>query len=380
MVFETDRASSRSPRPWPPCLRSTATPADLTAANVAAAGRLPPVRPGRPRHRLAVGFDAPAASRRSNGPGLLGHSPARHRLSRPLCGLGPTRSRRPRSPGSITTAGLAAAHAPEGRDPRLHRHRPRRPQDARRRPSGPDGLARPPPTRPTGFAPRVRTARTTGRRRSWPSARIPSPPPRPRSTPTRHSAAATAEGTRSSRSPAPRSSPAPSSSRSTRGRASPTWTEVGRLPRLRPRMTRVYVLDRTSGEVRFGDGINRAIPVANPDNPDGNVVARASIGPAAAGAETSPPGRSRRWLPRSPGSTTATSPTCSPPPAGATRRPSTTPKVRTGRQSQEPLPGRASRRLRVPCHSGRRHAGAGQGPAAVPPRLPRRSRFPASSP
>ncbi len=36
----------------------------------------------------------------------------------------------------------------------------------------------------------------------------------------------------------------------------------------------VYTLDRTSGEIRFGDGINGAIPVANPDNADGNVVAR----------------------------------------------------------------------------------------------------------
>jgi len=34
-----------------------------------------------------------------------------------------------------------------------------------------------------------------------------------------------------------------------------------------------YVLDRTSGEIRFGDGLNGAIPVANASNPDGNVVA-----------------------------------------------------------------------------------------------------------
>jgi predicted phage baseplate assembly protein len=33
------------------------------------------------------------------------------------------------------------------------------------------------------------------------------------------------------------------------------------------------VLNRTSGEVRAGDGINGAIPVANPNNPDANVVA-----------------------------------------------------------------------------------------------------------
>ena len=35
-----------------------------------------------------------------------------------------------------------------------------------------------------------------------------------------------------------------------------------------------YVLDRTSGEIRFGDGLNGAIPVANAANPEGNIVAR----------------------------------------------------------------------------------------------------------
>jgi len=35
-----------------------------------------------------------------------------------------------------------------------------------------------------------------------------------------------------------------------------------------------YVLDRTSGEIRFGDGINGRIPVGNVDNPEANIVAR----------------------------------------------------------------------------------------------------------
>jgi predicted phage baseplate assembly protein len=35
-----------------------------------------------------------------------------------------------------------------------------------------------------------------------------------------------------------------------------------------------YVLDRTNGEVRFGDGVNGGIPVGNPANPSANVVAR----------------------------------------------------------------------------------------------------------
>jgi predicted phage baseplate assembly protein len=35
-----------------------------------------------------------------------------------------------------------------------------------------------------------------------------------------------------------------------------------------------YVLNRTSGEIRFGDGVNGNIPVAYVGDPDGNVVAR----------------------------------------------------------------------------------------------------------
>jgi predicted phage baseplate assembly protein len=35
-----------------------------------------------------------------------------------------------------------------------------------------------------------------------------------------------------------------------------------------------YLLDRTDGQVRFGDGINGRIPVANVNNPTANVVAR----------------------------------------------------------------------------------------------------------
>jgi predicted phage baseplate assembly protein len=35
-----------------------------------------------------------------------------------------------------------------------------------------------------------------------------------------------------------------------------------------------YTLNRTTGEIRFGNGTNGRIPVANPTNPNGNVVAR----------------------------------------------------------------------------------------------------------
>jgi predicted phage baseplate assembly protein len=37
---------------------------------------------------------------------------------------------------------------------------------------------------------------------------------------------------------------------------------------------KVYVLNRTSGEVRFGDGINGAIPVGNETSPNANILAR----------------------------------------------------------------------------------------------------------
>jgi predicted phage baseplate assembly protein len=51
------------------------------------------------------------------------------------------------------------------------------------------------------------------------------------------------------------------------------WTEVRDALGSR-RGDRHFVLNRTTGEVRFGDGVNGQIPVANPDNPGGNVVAR----------------------------------------------------------------------------------------------------------
>jgi predicted phage baseplate assembly protein len=35
-----------------------------------------------------------------------------------------------------------------------------------------------------------------------------------------------------------------------------------------------YMLNRTTGEIRFGDGRNGNIPIANPENPEGNIVAR----------------------------------------------------------------------------------------------------------
>jgi predicted phage baseplate assembly protein len=35
-----------------------------------------------------------------------------------------------------------------------------------------------------------------------------------------------------------------------------------------------YMLNRTTGEIRFGDGRNGNIPVANPTNPEGNIIAR----------------------------------------------------------------------------------------------------------
>lgn len=51
------------------------------------------------------------------------------------------------------------------------------------------------------------------------------------------------------------------------------WTEVEDFLASSPR-DQVYVLNRTTGEVRFGDGRRGAIPIANVNNPGANVVAR----------------------------------------------------------------------------------------------------------
>jgi len=51
------------------------------------------------------------------------------------------------------------------------------------------------------------------------------------------------------------------------------WTQVEDFLASSPR-DQVYVLNRTTGEVRFGDGHRGAIPIANVNNPGANVVAR----------------------------------------------------------------------------------------------------------
>ena len=51
------------------------------------------------------------------------------------------------------------------------------------------------------------------------------------------------------------------------------WQEVGDFLASSPRDLH-YVLNRTTGEVRFGDGRTGAIPIANVNNPGANVVAR----------------------------------------------------------------------------------------------------------
>lgn len=57
------------------------------------------------------------------------------------------------------------------------------------------------------------------------------------------------------------------------GEETATWTEVGDFLAAGPD-DQVYTLDRTSGLIVFGDGINGAIPIANPNNADGNIVAQ----------------------------------------------------------------------------------------------------------
>jgi len=51
------------------------------------------------------------------------------------------------------------------------------------------------------------------------------------------------------------------------------WQEVPDLFGSGP-SDNVYILNRTSGEVRFGDGVNGNVPVAYAGNPGGNIVAR----------------------------------------------------------------------------------------------------------
>ena len=57
------------------------------------------------------------------------------------------------------------------------------------------------------------------------------------------------------------------------GSGSEVWTRVDDFFGSSP-LDHHYALDRTSGEVRFGDGLHGGIPVANASNPDANVVAR----------------------------------------------------------------------------------------------------------
>jgi predicted phage baseplate assembly protein len=51
------------------------------------------------------------------------------------------------------------------------------------------------------------------------------------------------------------------------------WTRVDDFFASKP-TDHHYVLNRTTGEIRFGDGRNGSIPVANAANPDGNIIAR----------------------------------------------------------------------------------------------------------
>ena len=51
------------------------------------------------------------------------------------------------------------------------------------------------------------------------------------------------------------------------------WTQVNDFFGSSP-TDQHYVLDRTTGEIRFGDGRNGSIPVANAANPESNIVAR----------------------------------------------------------------------------------------------------------
>ena len=66
------------------------------------------------------------------------------------------------------------------------------------------------------------------------------------------------------------------------------WPEV-ETSLARGRATTTYVLDRSTGQILTGDGVNGNIPVAYVRNPGANVVARESTGQEAADAATSRP-------------------------------------------------------------------------------------------
>ena len=76
------------------------------------------------------------------------------------------------------------------------------------------------------------------------------------------------------------------------GDGTQVWTQVADFFASGPG-DRHYVLDRTTGQVRFGDGVHGAIPIANPRNPDADVVASSyrygggTVGNASAGTLSS---------------------------------------------------------------------------------------------
>lgn len=73
------------------------------------------------------------------------------------------------------------------------------------------------------------------------------------------------------------------------------WKQVGDLLGSKADDTH-YALDRTSGEVRFGDGFNGRVPVANVDNPTASIVASYRFGGGKRGNVAT---RSLRTLPNS---------------------------------------------------------------------------------
>ena len=95
----------------------------------------------------------------------------------------------------------------------------------------------------------------------------------------------------------------------------------------------VYALDRSTGAVRFGDGVHGAIPVANANRPNNNVVARTYR--YGGGKQGNLPGKKITTLVNSiPASMPARSRIFFRPSAAATKKPCMTPSCARRRRSR----------------------------------------------
>ena len=173
----------------------------------------------------------------------------------------------------------------------------------------------------------------------------------------------------------PRARGQPRRSRSTRapGPRSGSRSTTSSPPSPRDRH---YVLNRTTGEVRFGDGRNGAIPIANVANPGANVVARRYRYGGGTHGNVGRRGAARAAQRRAPASTRTASPNL----VASLRRPRRGDPRPGQADGRRPRSGRGAGRspsddFEFFAQPGREHR-AGPGAAAAAPRLPRTSTVP----